>query len=208
MGSPRDAALTRWRTQVAGFEFTITAWQIVPPRVEQPHLPAREAAPAGQRPRPGRSVPDTPPLLAGWQRTLACPDPGGHGRAAAVPEELSPHGRERRTAACLPDAGGAADRPAALGAPGPVTDAAAAGAVFRAGSRPRRRPDADGDGDTGADLLPAARHHGLAARPHRGRAAQAPGPGRRPAIAVLMFDNLPPRGRRGASRRAALRSRS
>ena len=117
---PADAVLTRWRTQVpAGFEFTIKAWQIVTHESNSPtYRRLKQPLPDSARGQVGafRTTPAGPCGLAADPRVR--PHPAGHRRAAAVPEELSPDGRERRAAARLHVAGGAAGRAAAVGAAG------------------------------------------------------------------------------------------
>jgi uncharacterized protein YecE (DUF72 family) len=70
---PADALLARWRAEVpASFEFTIKAWQVVTHesssptyrRLKQPLPPEHRGQVGGFR--------LTPPVLAGWQRTLEC----------------------------------------------------------------------------------------------------------------------------------------
>ena len=70
---PADAVLTRWRTQVpASFEFTIKAWQIVTHESNSPtYRRLKRPLPDSARGQVG-AFRTTPPVLAGWQRTLEC----------------------------------------------------------------------------------------------------------------------------------------
>lgn len=70
---PTDAVLARWRHQVpASFEFTIKAWQIVTHESNSPtYRRLKQPLPDGARGHVG-AFRTTPPVLAGWQRTLEC----------------------------------------------------------------------------------------------------------------------------------------
>ncbi|MCU1538818.1 MAG: hypothetical protein JWP82_3169 [Humibacillus sp.] len=70
---PADAVLTRWRRQVpADFEFTIKAWQLVTHESSSPtYRRLRQPLPESSRGQVG-GFRTTPPVLAGWQRTLEC----------------------------------------------------------------------------------------------------------------------------------------
>jgi uncharacterized protein YecE (DUF72 family) len=70
---PADAVLTRWRTEVlAGFEFTINAWQIVTHESNSPTCRRlKRPLSDSERGRVG-AFRVTPPVLAGWRRTLEC----------------------------------------------------------------------------------------------------------------------------------------
>jgi uncharacterized protein YecE (DUF72 family) len=70
---PSDAVLARWRTQVpASFEFTIKAWQVVTHESNSPtYRRLKPPLPDSARGHVG-GFRTTPPVLAGWQRTLEC----------------------------------------------------------------------------------------------------------------------------------------
>ena len=70
---PADAVLTRWRKQVpAGFDFMIKAWQIVTHESNSPtYRRLKRPLPDSARGQVG-AFRTTPPVLAGWQRTLEC----------------------------------------------------------------------------------------------------------------------------------------
>lgn len=70
---PPDALLARWRAQVPpDFEFTIKAWQVVTHESGSPtYRRLRTPLPDSARGQVG-SFRTTPPVLAGWQRTLEC----------------------------------------------------------------------------------------------------------------------------------------
>ena len=70
---PSDSLLTRWRAQVpADFEFTIKAWQVVTHESGSPtYRRLRTPLPDSARGQVG-GFRTTPPVLAGWQRTLEC----------------------------------------------------------------------------------------------------------------------------------------
>ena len=65
--------LTRWREEVpVGFEFTIKAWQIVTHESNSPtYRRMKQPLPDAARGQVG-GFRTTPPVLAGWQRTLEC----------------------------------------------------------------------------------------------------------------------------------------
>jgi uncharacterized protein YecE (DUF72 family) len=70
---PTDAVLARWRAQVpAAFEFTIKAWQVVTHESGSPtYRRMKRPLPDSARGQVG-AFRTTPPVLAGWQRTLEC----------------------------------------------------------------------------------------------------------------------------------------
>src|SRR3712207_50982 len=70
---PSDAVLTRWRTQLPiCFEFTIKAWQIVTHESNSPtYRRLKQPLPDSARSQVG-AFRTSPPVLAGWQRTLEC----------------------------------------------------------------------------------------------------------------------------------------
>ena len=70
---PSDALLQRWRARVpAGFEFTIKAWQLVTHESGSPtYRRLRSPLPDDAKGRVG-GFRTTPPVLAGWRRTLEC----------------------------------------------------------------------------------------------------------------------------------------
>lgn len=70
---PADALLARWRARVpAGFEFTIKAWQVVTHESGSPtYRRLKRPLPDSARGQVG-AFRTTAPVLAGWQRTLAC----------------------------------------------------------------------------------------------------------------------------------------
>jgi uncharacterized protein YecE (DUF72 family) len=70
---PTDALLTRWRADVPpAFEFTIKAWQVVTHESGSPtYRRLRSPLPEAWRGQVG-AFRSTPPVLAGWARTLAC----------------------------------------------------------------------------------------------------------------------------------------
>jgi uncharacterized protein YecE (DUF72 family) len=70
---PSDAVLARWRAQVpADFEFTIKAWQLVTHESGSPtYRRLRQPLPDSARGQVG-AFRTTPPVLAGWRRTLEC----------------------------------------------------------------------------------------------------------------------------------------
>jgi uncharacterized protein YecE (DUF72 family) len=70
---PSDAVLARWRAQVpAGFEFTIKAWQVVTHESSSPtYRRLKQPLPDSARGLVG-AFRTTPPVLAGWRRTLDC----------------------------------------------------------------------------------------------------------------------------------------
>jgi uncharacterized protein YecE (DUF72 family) len=70
---PADAVLARWRAQVpADFEFTIKAWQVVTHESGSPtYRRLKQPLPDSARGQVG-AFRTTPPVLAGWQRTLEC----------------------------------------------------------------------------------------------------------------------------------------
>ena len=70
---PSDAVLARWRAQVpAAFEFTIKAWQVVTHESGSPtYRRLKQPLPSSARGRVG-AFRTTPPVLAGWQRTIDC----------------------------------------------------------------------------------------------------------------------------------------
>ena len=70
---PTDALLTRWRADVPpGFEFTMKAWQVVTHESGSPtYRRLRSPLPESARGQVG-AFRSTPPVLAGWARTLAC----------------------------------------------------------------------------------------------------------------------------------------
>jgi uncharacterized protein YecE (DUF72 family) len=70
---PADAVLARWRTSVpTDFEFTIKAWQVVTHESSSPtYRRLKRPLPADARGQVG-AFRTTPPVLAGWRRTLEC----------------------------------------------------------------------------------------------------------------------------------------
>ena len=70
---PADTVLARWRAQVpAGFEFTIKAWQLITHESNSPtYRRLKVPLPDSARGQVG-AFRTTPPVLAGWQRTLEC----------------------------------------------------------------------------------------------------------------------------------------
>lgn len=70
---PSDTLLARWRAQVPpDFEFTIKAWQVVTHESGSPtYRRLRTPLPDSARGQVG-AFRTTPPVLAGWQRTLEC----------------------------------------------------------------------------------------------------------------------------------------
>ena len=70
---PTDALLTRWRADVPpGFEFTMKAWQVVTHESGSPtYRRLRSPLPESARGQVG-AFRSTPPVLAGWARTLDC----------------------------------------------------------------------------------------------------------------------------------------
>ena len=70
---PADAVLTRWRAAAPqGFEFTIKAWQLVTHESGSPtYRRLKQPLPESDRGQVG-AFRATPPVLAGWQRTLEC----------------------------------------------------------------------------------------------------------------------------------------
>jgi len=70
---PADAVLARWRAQVpADFEFTIKAWQLVTHESGSPtYRRMKRPLHADARGQVGAFL-TTPPVLAGWRRTLEC----------------------------------------------------------------------------------------------------------------------------------------
>jgi uncharacterized protein YecE (DUF72 family) len=70
---PSDALLARWRAQVPpGFEFTLKAWQVVTHESGSPtYRRLKRPLPPEHRGQVG-AFRTTPPVLDGWQRTLAC----------------------------------------------------------------------------------------------------------------------------------------
>ncbi len=70
---PTGAVLARWRTQVpTSFEFTIKAWQVVTHESNSPtYRRMKQPLPENARGQVG-GFRTTPPVLAGWQRTLEC----------------------------------------------------------------------------------------------------------------------------------------
>ena len=70
---PADAVLARWRAQVPSrFEFTIKAWQVVTHESNSPtYRRLRQPLPESARGQVG-AFRTTPPVLAGWRRTLEC----------------------------------------------------------------------------------------------------------------------------------------
>jgi len=70
---PSDALLARWRAQVPpAFEFTMKAWQVVTHESSSPtYRRLTSPLPDAARGQVG-GFRTTPPVLEGWQRTLAC----------------------------------------------------------------------------------------------------------------------------------------
>jgi uncharacterized protein YecE (DUF72 family) len=70
---PADALLARWRREVpTRFEFTMKAWQLVTHESGSPtYRRLRHPLPDGHRGQVG-AFRSTPPVLAGWRRTLEC----------------------------------------------------------------------------------------------------------------------------------------
>ena len=70
---PADALLARWREQVPpDFEFVIKAWQLVTHESGSPtYRRLKRPLPDSARGQVG-AFRTTPPVLAGWQRTLEC----------------------------------------------------------------------------------------------------------------------------------------
>jgi len=70
---PADAVLTRWRADAPqSFEFTIKAWQLVTHESGSPtYRRLKQPLPESDRGQVG-AFRATPPVLAGWQRTLEC----------------------------------------------------------------------------------------------------------------------------------------
>jgi uncharacterized protein YecE (DUF72 family) len=70
---PPDAVLARWRAAVpSGFEFTMKAWQLVTHESGSPtYRRLKRPLPDADRGRVG-AFRTTPPVLAGWRRTLEC----------------------------------------------------------------------------------------------------------------------------------------
>jgi uncharacterized protein YecE (DUF72 family) len=70
---PADAVLARWRTSVpTDFEFTIKAWQVVTHESSSPtYRRLKRPLSADARGQVG-AFRTTPPVLAGWRRTLEC----------------------------------------------------------------------------------------------------------------------------------------
>ena len=70
---PAHAVLARWRTQVpTSFEFTIKAWQVVTHESNSPtYRRLKRPLPESARGQVG-GFRTTPPVLAGWQRTVEC----------------------------------------------------------------------------------------------------------------------------------------
>jgi uncharacterized protein YecE (DUF72 family) len=70
---PEDAVLARWRAQVpVDFEFTMKAWQVVTHESNSPtYRRLKRPLPDSARGQVG-AFRLTPPVLAGWQRTLEC----------------------------------------------------------------------------------------------------------------------------------------
>jgi uncharacterized protein YecE (DUF72 family) len=67
---PADPLLARWRAEVpTGFEFTLKAWQLVTHESGSPtYRRVKTPPPRGEV----GAFRTTPPVLAGWQRTLEC----------------------------------------------------------------------------------------------------------------------------------------
>ena len=70
---PPDALLARWRAEVpSAFEFTLKAWQVVTHESRSPtYRRLKQPLPEAHRGQVG-GFRTTPPVLAGWQRTLEC----------------------------------------------------------------------------------------------------------------------------------------